>query len=489
MMRFCFKAPMFAAAAALATGILTADAVFSAPAIAKDWATLSGETEMANEDVFVLHIGKARSIELPTEARDMLVSDPKIVEIALRTARQPVLFGMRIGQANILFFDENNQQIRSLEVRVEYDVSVLNRMIRQQYPDSRVRAESVLGQVVLDGSARTSAEASAIRDMAERYVAAARASQSKEGEAQPVNKDATGVVNRIAVLNDEQVHLKVQVAEVNRSVLKELGVDWNQGLQSTTVVGSANLTGGALSGLLNNESNTLNLTSQSLGTYLKALEQYQLVKTLAEPSLTAVSGESASFLAGGEFPIPVAAENNSITIEFKSFGVGLDFTPVVVGDGRISMQISTEVSDLTTNGQIQINNFTIPALSIRRAKTTVELPSGGTIMMAGLIKQDTRRLSKGVPGLRQVPVLGSFFRAEEHEIDETELVILVTPVAVEGGSPDEFRLPTDGFAPASDLDTFLFGRLHSVYGVGEKDVEKTRKDIAAANAPVGFMME
>lgn len=487
MTRFSFKAPMFAAVAALATGFLIAEAVLGAPAAAKDWKTITGEKRVDN--VYILHIGKARSIDLPVEARDMLVSDPKIVEIALRTARQPVLFGMRIGQANILFFDENNQQIRSLEVRVEYDVSVLNRMIADQYPDSRVRAESVLGQVVLDGSARTSAEAAAIREMAERYVAASRASQSVDGEALPVNKDATGVVNRIAVLNDEQIHLKVRVAEVNRSVLKQLGVDWNQGLENITVVGSANLTGGSVSSLLNNESATLNLTSQSLSTYIKALEQYQLVRTLAEPSLTAVSGESASFLAGGEFPIPVSAENGKVTIEFKSFGVGLDFTPVVVGDGRISLQVATEVSDLTTNGQVEINNFVIPALSVRRANTTVELPSGGTIMMAGLIQQNTRRLSKGVPGLRQVPILGSFFRSEEHEIDETELVILVTPVAVEGGAASDFRLPTDGFAPASDLDTYLFGRLHAMYGAGEEDVEKTRRKIAEASAPVGFMME
>ena len=486
MTRFCFKAPMFAAAAALATGMLTVEAVTASPAMAKDWRSMSAQKK---DNAFVLHIGKARSIELPREARDMLVSDPKIVDITLRTARQPVLYGMRIGQANILFFDEKNKQIRSLEVRVEFDVSVLNRIIEEQYPDARVRAESVLGQVVLDGSVRTSSEASAIRELAERFVAAARASQSEKGEVQPVNKDATGVVNRIAVLNDEQVHLKVRVAEVNRSVLKELGVDWNQGLQTTSVLASAGLSGDGIKNLFSNASSSVTLSSQSLGTYIKALEQYQLVRTLAEPSLTAVSGESASFLAGGEFPIPVAADNDTVTIEFKSFGVGLDFTPVVVGDGRISMQISTEVSDLSDNGAIQINNFTIPALSVRRANTTVELPSGGTIMMAGLIQQNTRRLSKGVPGLRQLPILGSFFRAEEHEIDETELVILVTPVAVQGGAEADFRLPTDGFAPASDLDTYLFGRLHAVYGVGEEDVEKTRKKIAEANAPVGFMME
>ena len=419
----------------------------------------------------------------------MLVSDPKIVEIALRTARQPVLFGMRIGQANILFFDENNQQIRSLEVRVEYDVSVLNRMIADQYPDARVSAESVLGQVVLSGASRTSAEAAAIRDMAERFVAAARASQSDDGEAQGVNKDATGVVNRIAVLNDEQIHLKVRVAEVNRAVLKQLGVDWNQGLAQTSVIGSTGLTGNSLKGFFNNESASLALSGQSLGTYLKALEQYQMVRTLAEPSLTAVSGESASFLAGGEFPIPLSNQDGSVTVEFKKFGVGLDFTPVVIGDGRISLQVATEVSDLSSEGEVKIGDLTIKALSVRRASTTLEVPSGGTIMMAGLIQQDTRRLSNGVPGLRQLPVLGSFFRSEEHQIEETELVVLVTPVAVQSADEADFILPTDGFAPASDLDTYLFGRLHSVYGVGDEDVEAVREKLSEAQAPVGFMME
>lgn len=485
MTRFLLKAPMFAAAAALATGLIGFDFVGST-AMAKDLSTLDAAQD---ENVLILHIGKARTVELAADAADTLVSDSKIVWVDPRTPRQYVLYGVRIGQANMLVFDQNNEQIESLEIRVEYDVSELTRMISAHFPEASVRATSVLGEVILDGAARTSSEASAIREMAERFVAAARASQTEDGEVLPVNAEATGVVNRISILNDEQVHLKVQVAEVNRSVLKELGVDWNQGLQNTTVLGSASLTGGPLTQFLNNETSGIFFNQQALGTYLKALEEYQMVRTLAEPSLTAVSGETASFLAGGEFPIPIASEDNTITIEFKSFGVGLDFTPVVVGDGRISLQVATEVSDLTENGAITIETLQIPALTVRRAETTVELPSGGTIMMAGLIQQNSRRLSRGVPGLRQVPVLGSFFRNENTEIDETELVILVTPMAVEGGERSDFRLPTDGFAPASDLDTYLFGRLHALYGAGPESAEAIRENVKAARAPLGFMME
>ncbi|MEL6979799.1 MAG: type II and III secretion system protein family protein [Pseudomonadota bacterium] len=478
MNRFILKAPLLAVAAALVAGLL---ALASGPAAAKGWTEAAAEPS----DVFILHIGKARTVELGADVRDALVSDPKIVETSPRTMRQLVLYGMRIGQANILFFDENNQVIKSLEVRVEYDVAVLRDTIRDRHPSATVKVESVLGQVVLSGTVRSSAEASAIRELAESFVAAARASQSEDGEALAVDPTKSGVVNRIAILNDEQIHLQVQVAEVNRTVLKRLGVDWNEAL-SGTVISDTGL--GAVD-LLGGETLTLQFLPQTLGTYLQALEEFQLVRTLAEPSLTAVSGEPASFLAGGEFPIPIAAEDNRVTLEFKRFGVGLDFTPVVVGDGRISLQVATEVSELSDDGAVTINEFTIPALTVRRANTTLEVPSGGTVMMAGLIQSETRRLSRGVPGMRQLPVLGSFFRREEQEIDETELVILVTPVAVAAGERADFKLPTDGFAPASDLDMYLFGRLNSVYGAGGAVAGDMLIELEDAQAPIGFMME
>ncbi len=472
----------------LVVAALSAPGLAPAPALAKSFAELPVAAPDCDCEVLVLHIGKAQVLDLPRAARDILISDPNIVETVLRTAQQPVLFGMRIGQANVLFFDEFNREIRSLEIRVEYDVAMLNRMMLEHYPNADVQAESILGEVVLTGAVASSAEAASIEDMSRRFVAASRA--SKAGDAAPtVNESAPGVVNRITVLNEEQVHLQVRVAEVNRSVLKRLGIDWNAGLQSTTVGTTALIRSGNISSFLTAGNSTATFGPQTLDTFLKALEQYAMVRTLAEPSLTAVSGEAASFLAGGEFPIPIARTDGETTIEFKKFGVGLDFTPVVIGDGRISLRVSTEVSDLTDNGAITIGGLTIPALSVRRADTTVEMSSGSTIMIAGLIQQDTRRLSAGLPGLRSLPVLGAFFKTEETTIDETELVVLVTPTNVRPGDPQDFVAPTDGFAPASDLDVYLFGRLHSVYGTGPQDAEAVRNRIEDVRAPVGFMME
>lgn len=454
----------------------------------KTWEELSGQC-CDNAEGVVIYLGKAATLNLPRAAADIVISDPKIIDVVLRTAEQPVLFGMRIGQANILFFDENNREMRVLEVRVEYDVSLLNHTLRSQFPTASVTAQSVMGEVILEGSAMSGQDAAAIVDVAERFVAAARSSQSGDGAVQAVNRNATGVVNRIRVANGEQIHLRVRVAEVNRSVLRNLGVDWNAGLQSAQLSSTLLLSGGSIGGFLSATGSQVQVGPEALSSFLQALEQHSLVVTLAEPSLTAVSGETASFLAGGEYPIPVSSQDGQVAVEFKSFGVGLDFTPIALEDGRVSLRVATEVSDLTTNGAVTVGGIDILALSVRRAESTVELPSGGTIMIAGLIQQSTRRLSAGLPGMRDLPVIGQFFRTEQSEIDETELVILVTPYLVKPGAPEEFVAPTDGFRPASDIDMYVFGRLHAVYGVGPEDAARVRAQAEAMPVPLGFIME
>ncbi|MCI4660352.1 MAG: type II and III secretion system protein family protein [Neomegalonema sp.] len=488
------------------------------------------QTAIPSESLTV-HIGKATPIRLPRAAQDVLVSEPSIVDTVLRTARQPVLFGMKIGQANVLFFDAAGNPMRSLEVRVEHDVRMLERMVREQFPSSDIRVESVLGEIILSGTSPSSAEAAAIGGLAERFRKASNEAQAGSGGAQSGgggggggltsmmggegggDDGADGVVNRINVTNEEQIMLRVRVAEVSRDVIKQLGIDWNAGLQASTLTSSVGFSGATLKGFLQgwevtdlvdqdgnvidadgngvqdiiyNQRRPIQVGSQTLDSFIKALEQHSMVRTLAEPSLTAVSGESASFLAGGEFPIPAVRDRDGIGIEWKKFGVGLDFTPVVIGEGRISMKIATEVSDLSDNGAVTIDGLTIPALSVRRASTTLELASGGTIMMAGLIEQTTRRLSNGLPGLRQVPVLGQLFRSEEFENNETELVVLVTPFVVKQGRESDFTLPTDGFAPASDSDMYLLGRLYDMYGAGPQDTAEAQK---ALKAPLGFILE
>jgi len=305
-------------------------------------------------------------------------------------------------------------------------------------------------------------------------------------------------VDRLATDSDDQILLKVRVAEMRRSVVRQFGVDWSVASDAAAAVASGAFGGslpGAVSAFNEFSSGSTGLSaniagsigSTDFGTLVEAFERHSVMRTLAEPTLTAVSGETASFLAGGQFPFPVSADDGEIGFEFRDFGVALEFTPVVVGDGRISLQIATEVSELTTEGAVEVNStLTIPGLSVRRANTTVELPSGGTMSIAGMLLQRDSASSNGIPGIKNVPVVGQLFASNEYNKDETELVILVTPYVVKPGQERDFRLPTDGFAPASDMDFYLLGRLHKVYGTGNQDVAAARQ---ALNAPLGFIIE
>jgi pilus assembly protein CpaC len=220
---------------------------------------------------------------------------------------------------------------------------------------------------------------------------------------------------------------------------------------------------------------------------LQALEQVGLVHMLAEPNLTAVSGETARFLAGGEFPVPVSRDRDgNVTVQFKQFGVGLSFTPVVLAPGRISLQFSSEVSELSNTGSFLLgsgsNGLSIPALAVRRTQTTVELPSGGSFAVAGLMQHNTKQVIDGFPGVKDLPVLGALFRSRDFADNQTELVVLVSAYLVEPNSEGAFSAPTDGFVAPSDPETLLLGRLNATY-------KKDRKPLAPqASAPVGFIV-
>ena len=200
---------------------------------------------------------------------------------------------------------------------------------------------------------------------------------------------------------------------------------------------------------------------------IRALEREGLVRTLAEPSLTAVSGEPANFLAGGEYPIPVVDTSGSLSVQFKKFGVALAFTPIVLSEGRISLKIETEVSELSNQGAVTLSGFSIPAIRKREAKSTVELPSGGTIALAGLISEDTRQNIDGLPGIKDIPILGTLFRSRDYIKNESELVVIVTPYLVKPTSREQLAIPTDGLAPATDMKANFLGHLNRIYGKSE----------------------
>ncbi|WP_202943993.1 type II and III secretion system protein family protein [Parvibaculum lavamentivorans] len=412
----------------------------------------------------VLGLNKAAIVELPIAARDVLVSNPAIVDAVVRTNKRTYLIGLAVGQTNAFFFNEAGQQILNLEIRVARDLTGLRESLRQYFPKARIDVESINDHVVLSGMVASATDASKAQDFAARYIGG----------------DKEHVLNMLGIEGKEQVMLKVTVAEMQRNVIKQLGVDLSTAANfgdfalRLATSNSFSVQGGSLGGLTTAADAADPTRYQSgdvtVDSAIRALERDGILRTLAEPNLTAISGESAKFLAGGEFPVPTSRDRDgNVQLEFKPFGVGLNFTPVVLSEGRISLKISTEVSELTSEGAFvfqstSADGVTVPGLKVRRAETTLELPSGGSLVMAGLLSDTMRQNIDGVPGVKDVPVLGQLFRSRDYQKNETELVVIVTPYLVDPTSRKNLVLPTDGFAPASDMDTILMGRLNATYG-------------------------
>jgi len=432
--------------------------------------------DAATSERLAMALSKATIVELPKAASDVLVSDPEVVDAIIRTPHRTYLLGKKVGQTNAFFFDAAGKQILNLEITVERDLAPLASMLTRFLPDARLEVSALNDNIVLSGSVPNASAADRARQIASRFIG-----------------DEAKVLSMVSIEGNEQVMLRVRIVEMQRTVLKQLGVDLDTVFSSGNVVfdvatqNPLSLVGRSLGGLGTTGSNgNLRYNLNGSGTeyvdgLIRAFERHGLVRTLAEPNLTAISGEAASFLAGGEFPVPSARDRNgNVSIEFKPFGVGLGFTPVVMSEGRISLKISTEVSELTTEGAFQLEEntvqvdenttatvagVTIPALTVRRTATTVELPSGGSLVIAGLIQESTKQNIDGIPGAKDLPVLGSLFRSRDFRNNETELVVIVTPYLVDPVAEHELTTPADGFAPASDLETFVLGRLNAVYGV------------------------
>jgi pilus assembly protein CpaC len=509
-----------------------------------------------------LSLDKAAVVQLDSDARDVLVSNPDMVDAVVRTPRRIFLLATKVGQTNAFFFDGEGKQILTLDIRVEKDVVDLSGLMKASLPNSAIAVQSMNDNIVLTGSVSSALESTRAADLAARFAG-----------------DPKKVINMLSVAGGAQVMLKVRIAEMNRSVAKQFGVDLtaaakiggvpmvaatsnpygllgralsdlsggqvgqtcssqffptvtsagtnaiSNGVSNSATTGFATqlltdpttgaaivtnpggnplylLTGRAATDSMANtvtngltNSTTLNSSSSvcpnNAQGVMKALEQVGLVHMLAEPNLTAVSGETAKFLAGGEFPVPAGRDSQgNISVSFKQFGVGLSFTPVVLSPGRISLQLSSEVSELTNTGsftlqgQVGTGAVVIPALSVRRTETTVEVPSGGSFAVAGLMQHNTKQVIDGFPGVKDLPVLGALFRSRDFQNDETELVVLVSAYLVEPNAESAFSAPTDGFVAPSDPETLLLGRLNAVYRKKESD-----KPVSAdATAPVGFVV-
>jgi pilus assembly protein CpaC len=434
------------------------------PAIASDYRPIpqvSADGQM-NARFLSLGIGKSIVIDLPRDIKDVLVADPKIANAVVRSAQRAYIIGAAVGQTNIVFFDSAGQQIAAYDIAVKRDLNGARAALKQILPNSDIQIEGLGDGVILTGTAANPIEAQQAGDLAARLAGGAEK-----------------VVNSIIVRGRDQVMLKVTVAEVARSITKQLGIDLSGSLNYGTAVVNFNnsnpftVTGQPL--VANNAITTSFGSAPSVSATLRAMESAGIVRTLAEPNLTAISGESATFIAGGEFPISTGVTCQTTaagsvgqcapSIAFKKFGISLNFTPVVLTEGRISLRVMTEVSEVSNDNSIIVTGITVPSVKTRRAETTLEIPSGGSMAMAGLIQDQTKQAINGLPGLSQLPVLGTLFRSRDFINNTTELMVLVTPYVVRAVAQKDLSRPDDGFASASDPQSDLLGSINRIYGV------------------------
>ena len=449
----------------------------SSPIVPVSNETLTTDAPRLVAETISIPLNKAHFIHLAEPIRDVVIANPNIANVIVKTPTDVYLIGKSLGLTNLFFIRKNGQVARHILIEVESDIDAARNAIEALLPNANIDVKGIGDSLVLTGTVRSSRESADAASVARRFV-----------------KEDTNVINMLRVLKDLQVVLQVRVAEMQRTTIKNLSASTafsrlieNRGQSlSTTAIFPADTTVQA----------TGNVTFNTLGlqtTTFQALERQGLIKTLAEPALTAISGETANFLAGGEIPTPSGVDSSgNLIIDFREFGVALSFTPVVLDKNQISLRISTEVSRLADE-----NKFVLPfgtasqtvdvlGLSIRRAESTVNLTSGGSMMIAGLIQRDEVNTVDGTPWLKDIPILGALFRSQAFERDESELVVLVTPYVVRPLEPTaKLNLPTDGFVSASDIDIYLLGRLYKRYGSSKRASE----EIPIIQGPVGYIMK
>lgn len=430
-----------------------------------------------------LGLNKAIVVDLPDDAHDILVADPQLADAVTRTSRRIYLFGKTVGQTNIFIFGADGREIVSLDLQIERDIDGLQANLARFIPDSNIKVEIISDNVVLTGTVRTPQDSSRAVALSQAFVKGGEATTRSQTATSNSNGDGavaiynenrqqSQIVNMLTIEGDDQVTLKITVAEVRREILKQLG--FNTSLQNTisgnTVVSASNPADStAISAAISTA-----IGKYSLASVINAMEEAKVIKTLAEPTLTATSGQSATFSSGGELIRTVNQANGSSTTETYDYGIKLNFTPVVLSAGRISLKIDTEVSEPMTTGST--TDF-----RKRQATTSVELPSGGSIALAGLISDNINQDSNGVPGARSVPLLGALFRNKQYERKETELVIIATPYLTRPVARNQLQRPDDNFNPAGDGAMYFLNRVNKVYG--RKDANTT----GAYHGTVGFI--
>lgn len=429
-----------------------------------------------------LSVNNTQDMTLAAPVRDIIVGNPDVADVIIRSPTHLFIAGKTVGSTNLFLLDSNGKMVDHFQISIHPDSGAAESAIRDAMPDERISVTGAGDSLVLNGTASSDVASRQATSIARRFVT-----------------DDQQIINIMRLGAEQQVLIKVSVAEVQKSALKELGLE---NLISPTTIGDLAITGvtGGASALIGGGFGTL-LTSAvttatpagalfidgpgAIDSAVKILEQHGLANKLAEPNLVAVSGEYATMLAGGEVPIPTAQDSGVITVSFKPFGVSLTFLPVVMDKGRISLKIATEVSAANFTDAVAVGDIVLPSFIVRRATSTVELPSGGSIMMAGLLNNDITNALRGVPGLMNIPILGTLFRSTSFQQRESELVIVARAFIVQPTDPNVLSLPTDGFAPSGDLDLYLLGHLQNIY---TNRRGSAKEQVPQLQGPIGYII-
>lgn len=406
----------------------------------------SSRTNAAKKPPLQVTLGKAEILKLPDGITDVLVADPNVIDVQAIKSDRLYVVGMDVGDTNIIVLDAQGNVLKRMDVHVTYDLHAIQALIDKLFPDESIEIGAIHDQILMTGTVSNPEIAARAVDIVAAYVGDL---QDEQGTADEL------IVNLMEVHGEQQVMLQVKIVEAERSVIKELGVDLRANdpneLSATTLFGATpfssagggtnaiGFSGGQGIGLSQDPVGSMSAFLDTglngigtLGLFLQALEEENLINILAEPNLTSVSGQQAGFLAGGEFPVPTGRDQvGNIVIEFREFGVSLNFRPVVLSQDRISLQLNTEVSSLDNANAIVLADLTVPGLDIRRAETTIEIPSGGSLMIAGLLQSQMAEGMSGLPGIKGTPVLGDLIASDSFRRDESELIVIVTAYLVE----------------------------------------------------------
>lgn len=426
---------VLAAMAGLLVGTAISAAAVSRASAAQDVIHISAARSMTVQ----VAKGKPQTIKTSAPFYEIVIGDPTIANVNPLTDRSFYILGNKLGTTGIALFDENKQLVGTIDVEVTLDTDRLATTIRESVPGNDIKVGSANGRIVLSGTVEDAVAAKKAENIAERFA------------------DSEEVINSLDISTSQQVQLNVRFVEVNRQIGQELGTQ----LRGIYVApgGTISFNPTAISATETVGISILNRHNFSIEAVIKALEQAGQARRLAEPNLIARSGETASFLAGGEFPIPVAQENNTLTIDYKKFGVSLEFTPTVLSDGLINLDIAPEVSSIDRSASINVNGLSIPAFVVRRAKTSVDLKSGQSFMIAGLLQTENGKVDQGIPGARKLPILGQLFASKDFQRRETDLVVIITPYLVQPVDPTKkMATPLDDTIPTNEYEYFVNGR-------------------------------